>query len=973
MNMMLNGDWEVGTDRHYDRYASVPGLVDDPKRMSEGTVWYRRVLSLPDGDWTHASLKLNGARFCPQVWVNGELIGQSAGGMAPVVFALAHREVRPGADVMLEIALQSLRDVPGDDASRIPDADMWRSNVSSCLWDRVELRLHRDVRLARVLPCTDEERGGVVVKWHSVACRSEARMPQHVRVRLASDDGMTAAESSMPCSGWSGEVFLKHELPYWSPECPSCYRLNFELLDGNGVVLDEDEMTYGRKRFAVHGKQFRLNGKPVTFRSGSLVWHRWVRDPESAALAFDAAWFETQIVRRLKAHGANAIRFHLGTPPEYLLDLCDRHGLMVQVEWLFFHGIRASRDSMVEQWRSWLDLCMRHPSICIVHPWNETDGDEVQIGFQAIEELVPEYPPLVVAHRDVLHVHKYWWSLFENVGLYYDSADQFPMPIVADEFGGNYLDGSGDPGQYPTIRESLLRFLGRSHTREQRLQLHTEANTQIAEYWRRIGAAGFSPFCMLGTPEDGNHHFLGPLADGNPKPVWDGLTAAYSPQSVSLELWDRNFAPGQQAAVPLHGLNETDQAADLLVELRIVSQESGDAVFRQNVSVRVDAWGHTVTEVWLKLPEEEGEWRVCAELINRPSQVERPVISQWRVRTLQVRLPKALRTAVVAVLPGEEELVQLLRNLGVNVMEWRPGSEADVIAATAVSWPRIENDRELRLELERGLLGGTTIALLGIGPVWLGQGYLEGGELGPLQGAMRVDEPATAEVELMAGVSVRFTELPEPESCVHPSETDSRLWDGLPQQATWLWNGLRGGIVAPACDMEPAGLGAADFLKIWQGRGADAELIKAGRCRAYELSGFYVFSEEDDLRTEEELRAKVRFLFEDAPALQNSLNPNAPVQRYDLGALYRGSADGLAQSMTPLASCGKGLTRTPAVSIGFGEGRGTLLLSQLMVNGRLCEGFGSEGLYGLRADPAAQQMTLNMLAYGLHDVEECGA
>ena len=156
---------------------------------------------------------------------------------------------------------------------------------------------------------------------------------------------------------------------------------------------------------------------------------------------------------------------------------------------------------------------------------------------EAIKELAVEYPPLVISHRDVLHIHKYWWSIFENVGVYYDSADVFGMPVMADEFGGNYLDGEANPGLYPTVAESFLRFLGGKHTKELRLQLHTEANARVAEYWRRIGAAGFSPFCIAGSPEDGNHHFMGRLEEADPKPVVecpDGRLFACEPQPGCL-------------------------------------------------------------------------------------------------------------------------------------------------------------------------------------------------------------------------------------------------------------------------------------------------------------------------------------------------------------------------------------------------------------------------------------------------------
>ena len=65
---------------------------------------------------------------------------------------------------------------------------------------------------------------------------------------------------------------------------------------------------------------------------------------------------------------------------------------------------------------------------------------------------------------------------------------------------------------------------------ELRIAMNSLSNASVAEYWRRIGAAGMSPFCIVGSWYDGNHWFLGEIADGKPKPVWDDLTAAWSPK-----------------------------------------------------------------------------------------------------------------------------------------------------------------------------------------------------------------------------------------------------------------------------------------------------------------------------------------------------------------------------------------------------------------------------------------------------------
>jgi hypothetical protein len=47
--------------------------------------------------------------------------------------------------------------------------------------------------------------------------------------------------------------------------------------------------------------------------------------------------------------------------------------------------------------------------------------------------------------------------------------------------------------------------------------------------------------------------------------------------------------------------------------------------------------------------------------------------------------------------------------------------------------------------------------------------------------------------------------------------------------------------------------------------------------------------------------------------------------------------------------------------ISFGEGKGKLIVSQLLTAGRLARGFGEDGLYGIRFDPVANQFVLNMM------------
>jgi len=629
--------------------------------------------------------------------------------------------------------------------------------------------------------------------------------------------------------------------------------------------------------------------------------------------------------------------------------------------------MEGSEQSLLQQWRNWIDLCLRHPSIVLLHAWNETEGDRLNIAWSALDKLLTEYPPLVIGHRDVIHIHKYWWSLFENVGLYYDSASQFDRPIMVDEFGGNYLDGGSNPGLYPTVKESFLRFLGKGHTKEMRLKHQALANARVAEYWRRIDAAGFSPFCILGSPEDGNHWFLGPQIEAKPKPVWGALTASWSPLSVSLEIWDRNFEPGEQINLPVYLFNDTERDEKLSVKIEIYNAESDTILFSKEILQGVKAFNTFKKNTSLKLPESEGLWIIRAVLQNPPDYVKYPVISSWEVRTISVKLTEKLKNAKIGIPDYEKELKEFLTSFNIKTCSIND-PDADILLTSKMFWENFIQNNDLIKPLYDAIQQNRHVVMLDIGPINLGQGYPENNELGPLQGAPRVENAIQQEYDLFRGIKVSFVEAPEPESHIHPADNAEILWHNLDKEATWLWNGLRGGLIVPATDMNISGLNSEAFSSIWISRGADESLIKSDNYYAYELQGYYAFSKnENDKTVINALRERVKFLFNDAPALQNVINPEAPIQIIDLASEYQQSTAGEAQQVIPLVYCGKNLLRTPVTAIDFGRTSGKLLLSQLITSGRLAQGYGQEGLYGIRFDPATVQFVLNLLDFVLKE------
>ncbi len=963
----LNGEWETGYSRKYNRTVTVPGISNDPSVIRDEVLWYRKEIALPEGSWKSATLELKGARFRPVVYINGEEAGNREGGMAPLFFRLSSKAVKPGKKIVLEIALASLKDVPAEDASYIPVTDQWRSDISSGLWDDVVLHLHGEARIERIIPFFHAPDKTADIRFDLDA---PSEFTGEALLEILNPDGSIVASHRQAVSGLNQYISsgVMDSIRLWSPGDPNLYTLQLSLFDKRHRLSDRQSISLGLKSLEIRDKHFFLNGKPFFARGVTVVWHRWMRTQEGRELGYDTAWFHTNILQRTKDLGGNYLRFHLGLPPERFLDLCDRYGMAVQFEWSFFHGMPASEESLLRQYKNWLDLAMRHPCVSFVHPYNETEGEQLKTAWSALDLLLMDYPPLLLEDRDVLHIHKYWWSLFENLGLYYDDASVFPKAIMVDEFGGNYLDGNGDPGGYSTVRETFLRFLGRSHTREERLAFHSQANARVAEYWRRIGAAGISPFCALGSDQDGNHWFLGPLKKGNPKPVWEALAPAFSSRSVSLEIWDRDFIPGETINLPLYLFNDEDN--NNLLQIRVtIEDKSGEISWQKNVDRMLKAWSREIEHLDVTMPASTGDYTLKAEILNPPAELRYPVVSAWDFRVYKATLPANLEGVKIAIPASEKELRTFLGNQNITAVALND-PEADIILTSVDTWKALERgDKALSGFLRDAIMRGISVVMLDAGDRQLGQGYPEKpGDLGPLQGVANVRDPKVTTCELFGGITLKFTETAEPESHLHPDRANRELWNGLPDEYTRLWNGYRGGLIVPAADMEFSGLSEDAFLAQWISRGADPGGIKSGPYYAFELQGFYGFSDSPtDKEVQNRLKEKVSFLVQDAPALASVINPRAPLSVTDLNLGYSETRQGIARDYVPLASCGKNLTRTPVAMVRFGPGKGKLIISQILTSGRLDPASGGEGLYSVRYDEVTAQFVLNMISLSVRD------
>ncbi|REE00091.1 glycoside hydrolase family 2 protein [Marinoscillum furvescens] len=994
----LNGPWETGINRNYTETLTLPGIpTTDTHNPAPGNVWFKRKVQLPSGKWSHATLLVKSALYRPKVYIDGQKVGEAIGGMMPIYFDLKSQQVRPGNEVTLEIELASLSNVPDDDPAKPSPADLWRSSQASWVRDDLSLILYNHWRVDRLIPFTDLEQNNVRLEW-GLAARVED-LPRSIEVDLLSAEGKVLASKVESPENLKGTLVLPlpEEMKLWSPLDPNVYKIRMRVMHGEGIA-HEKTINYAPKTFEVSAdkSRFLLNGNTCTLRGGSIVWNRFAREAAAKNLIDDREWFYRAVIKPFKDHGANLLRFHLYPPPEWMLDMCDEYGLLTQLEAQYFHGRGGSDETLPPYYAKLMTMAAQHPSTAIIQLYNETEEELERQMYHSYLEISDDFPSYVIANHDTYNLHRYWWSMSENVALYANSWKDYDRPTIIDEFGANYMNEYWEVSSYPRAAPGFDRFLNKGHTPAMRQKMQEWSYGKIGEYWRRIGIQGVAPFCTLGPYEDGGNWYVGPLEEANLKPLWDALAPVFSPRAVSIELWDRNFSPGQEVNLPLYVFNEYHESDSLAIEIRLKDLEN-QVISRRQFKVWAEAYSTVETLSSVTMPSAHGSYVLEAEMMNPVGGVTVPVVSRWDVNVHQLVVPAELKNAKIGVSPVDHELKQALDQVGLDTYPIASRS-VDVVVTSFHSWNAISaGDEALMQELDKAITKGKKVVMLDVGPKFHGEKCPEPAAIEGLDGrtypahtiakadtskntlliasrqfsdefeAQRKQDIWTGDFPGGIGLSMKYAF--EPESHFHPSANGEALWQHLGSlQQTWLWNGLRGGLTVPAVNLFINDLDQASFLDFWAKRGADTTLIKSGPYYAYELEGYFGFSStNDDLYVLQDLYKRVHFVVEDLVSLKGLLNPDSDAKIQDISAVYQ-SLQGKSEKIVPMVIAGYGLNKTPVIMVEFDHGA-QLMVSNLFTAGRLTSSQDSPELYGYRYDPVALQFVLNMAAYGLNNGE----
>jgi len=180
----------------------------------------------------------------------------------------------------------------------------------------------------------------------------------------------------------------------WSPVDPTLYVCDLELA-ADGEVVDKRSVFFGVRRLETRGNQILLNNEKIYLKGMCHVF-----DHPICGMTFDPAVIRADL-DDLRALGVNCMRSHF-PPPSFVLDECDRRGMMLWLEVPIYCLNPKSSDSgtvfsdngakslAVNMVREMVLQAINHPSVIIWSVGNECNAEhpEAEAFFRACVEQV---------------------------------------------------------------------------------------------------------------------------------------------------------------------------------------------------------------------------------------------------------------------------------------------------------------------------------------------------------------------------------------------------------------------------------------------------------------------------------------------------------------------------------------------------------------------------------------------------------
>ncbi|HYF69605.1 MAG TPA: glycoside hydrolase family 2 TIM barrel-domain containing protein [Ohtaekwangia sp.] len=314
-SVQLPHDWSI-EGPFSNEWASGTGYLPG------GIGWYRKSFTIPAAQKNkQLYLYFDGVYKNSEVWINGKYLGKRPNGYASFYYDITPHIKKENNVIAVKVDHTDFAD------SRWYTGSGINRNVYLIATAPVHFKIWG---VAFVTPSVTQGEASVVVDAE-IRNRTDADQKRQLIIALLSADGTMVANVekgiNLPVGEMKTRVTFTVKNPrLWSTTNPTLYTLRMSLLS-SGKVTDVIEEPVGFRTFAFDSQSgFTLNGENIKLKG--VCFHD---DAGALGSAVPRDVWERRLMS-LKELGCNAIRMSHNPHQDYLYDLCDSMGFLVQDE-----------------------------------------------------------------------------------------------------------------------------------------------------------------------------------------------------------------------------------------------------------------------------------------------------------------------------------------------------------------------------------------------------------------------------------------------------------------------------------------------------------------------------------------------------------------------------------------------------------------------------------------------------------------
>ena len=342
----LAGTWSYSTDEELWADVRIPASFEN-----EGKITFLRSFSVSEELVGTSAFKmvLLGAGYETEIYVNEIFVGRHFGSYTSFTLNIPEGVVQPGKENAVKIVVSN---VPSAKQTLPLRKQVWGwKNYGGILRDIYILATPRLwIESLSLKPAVGEDRTkGTVAVWATISNDQYPQLlsPDSLKPKVqpiyqlsfevvdilsGTASTQTSPHIFVPENGKDSEVTLEFAVAnvrLWSPDAPSLYRLRAIVSYGDNkkrTTIDEFDVDFGFASVTRNGGELMLNGKKTELK-GVI----WVEDSPVHGASMTYEEMEKDVAE-IKLMGANAIRFAFHPPHPYMINLCNRYGILALEE-----------------------------------------------------------------------------------------------------------------------------------------------------------------------------------------------------------------------------------------------------------------------------------------------------------------------------------------------------------------------------------------------------------------------------------------------------------------------------------------------------------------------------------------------------------------------------------------------------------------------------------------------------------------